>query len=487
MKKTVHLVLPEKIGVIAPEIYGHFSEHIGGVFYDGLWVGKESKIPNVNGFRKDIIEKMKKIKAPVLRWPGGCFAEIYDWKDGIGENRPIRTSWWTKYDKRYESNEVGTHEFVGLCELIGAKPYFAVNVTSITPLDARNWMDYCLSPRGSTTLAKLREANGHPDPFYIPYWGIGNENWGGGGHMTPDYYALEFRKFATVLDNVPCTTERSLIAGGANAGSYDWTRKLAAGCVDVKRIVDGMSFHYYCGQAGEAVNFSENQWYELLQKAELMDELIRRHYAIVEGYKMEEKMKLVIDEWGCWHPDGSGPSKGYNLFEQQSTMRDALISALTLNIFNNHCEKIKMANVAQLCNNLHALFLAGGENCITTPTYHVFDMFKGHQGGEAIRTVVEDNAEIESRVSASASVKDGVLTVTLANYSCKDSAEIDLNLLGGKYCGKAEVTVLSGEKINSCNTFEHPNNVTPKYLTLDSANTVIVPAAGVVSVETKIN
>ena len=294
MKKTVHVVVPEKIGTIAPEIYGHFSEHIGGVFYDGLWVGEDSKIPNINGFRKDIVEKLKKIKAPVLRWPGGCFAETYDWTDGIGKNRPTRINWWTEKDKRYETNEVGTHEFIEFCELIGAKPYFAVNVTSITPMEARNWMDYCLSPRGSTTLAQLREENGHPEPFYIPYWGIGNENWGGGGHMTPEYYALEFRRFATVLANVPCATERSLIAGGANGSDYNWTRKLAEGTTAVSRIMDGMSFHYYCGKAGDAVNFNEDEWYELLVKAEKMDEIIRRHYAIVEGYKMEDKMKLVI-------------------------------------------------------------------------------------------------------------------------------------------------------------------------------------------------
>ena len=486
MKKTVHLVLKERIGTIAPEIYGHFSEHIGGVFYDGLWVGKDSKIPNINGFRKDIIEKLRKIKIPVLRWPGGCFAETYDWRDGIGPNRPTRINWWTEKDHRYETNEVGTHEFVELCNLIGAKPYFAVNVTSITPMEARNWMDYCLSPKGTTTLAKLREENGHPDPFYIPYWGIGNENWGGGGHMTPEYYALEFRKFATVLANVPTTTERSLIAGGANSSDYIWTHKLAEGIDKVRRLVDGMSFHYYCGTAGDAVDFNESEWYELLEKAEKMENLVRRHYAIVEGYGLENQMKLVIDEWGCWHRDGSGPSKGYNLFEQQSTMRDAVISALTLNIFNNHCEKIKMANAAQLCNNLHALFLAGGEHCITTPTYHVFDIFKEHQGAEAIRSIVEDNEEFSNKISISASVKNDSLTVTVANYSCTEDVELDLNLLGGSIIDNLSLTILAGEKMNSCNTFESPHNVTPTYKTLNCDDTIIIPAAGVVSIETKI-
>ena len=487
MNKTIHLVIPDQIGTIAPELYGHFSEHIGGVFYDGLWVGKDSAIPNINGFRKQIIDKMKQIGAPVLRWPGGCFAETYDWRDGIGENRPVRPNWWTPYDKRYESNAVGTHEFVELCELIGAKPYFAVNVTSITPLHARNWMDYCLSPRGTTTLALEREKNGHPEPFDIPYWGIGNENWGGGGNMTPDSYALEYRRFATILDNV-YSAPKDLIAGGANGADYNWTRRLTDSMQGIRRILGGMSFHYYCGKAGDCVDFSTEQWYELLEKAYRMDDLITRHYAVLQGYKMEKEMKLVIDEWGCWHPDGSGPSKGYNLFEQQSTMRDAVISAITLNIFNNQCDKIKMANVAQLVNNLHCLFLASGENCIETPTFHVFDMFKTHQNGTAIKTVAENNGALDARISVSASVKDGVMTVTLANCNCDEDAEISLNLLGGAYAGKATVTTLKGEKMNSHNTFEQPNAVTPTMVTDVSLDApVTVPAAGVVCVRVAIS
>jgi alpha-N-arabinofuranosidase len=429
---------------------------------------------------------MKQIQAPVLRWPGGCFAETYDWRDGIGENRPVRPNWWTEKDGRYEPNSVGTHEFVDLCELIGAKPYFAVNVTSITPLHARDWMDYCLSPRGTTTLALEREKNGHPEPFDIPYWGIGNENWGGGGNMTPDYYALEYRRFATILKNVP-SAPKDLIAGGANGGDYNWTRRLTDSMQGIRRILGGMSFHFYCGKAGDCVDFSTEQWYELLEKAHRMDELITRHHGILQGYKMENEMKLVIDEWGCWHPDGSGPSKGYNLFEQQSTMRDAVISAITLNIFNNQCDKIKMANVAQLVNNLHCLFLASGENCIETPTFHVFDMFKTHQNGTAIKTVAEDNGALDARVSVSASVKDGIMTVTMANCNCSEDAEVSLNLLGGSYAGKATVTTLKGEAMNSHNTFENPNAVAPTEVSdvaLDSA--ITVPAAGVVSVRVAI-
>ena len=245
MKKTVQIVMPEVIGHVAPEIYGHFTELIGGVFYDGLWVGRDSPIPNIRGFRKDLVEKLRAIRPAVLRWPGGCFAETYHWRDGIGPNRPVRPSWWTSSDGRYESNAVGTHEFLDLCELVGAKAYLAVNVTSVTPLEAREWMDYCLSPRGSTTLALEREGNGHPEPFRVDYWGIGNENWGGGGYMTPDTYAREYRRFATVLSNLCGAPASNFIIGGANGGDFAWTRGVLENLFADPIPSLGMSFHFY--------------------------------------------------------------------------------------------------------------------------------------------------------------------------------------------------------------------------------------------------
>ena len=483
MMKKVTIICPETLGTIAPEIYGHFSEHIGGVFYDGLWVGEDSEIPNIKGFRKDIIEKLRKIKPPVLRWPGGCFAEVYNWRDGIGKNRPVRPNWWTEYDGRYESNAVGTHEFVTLCELIGAKPYFAVNVTSITPMEARDWMDYCLSPRGTTTLALEREANGHPEPFDIPYWGIGNENWGGGGNMTADYYANEYRRFATVLNNV-AERKVTLIAGGANGADYRWTHGLCENLAGSRAPYHAMSFHYYCGKAGDCVNFDASEWDQLLKSAQRMEEILKRHAVITEAYGIEEKMKLVIDEWGAWHPDGSGPSKGYNLFEQQSTMRDAVISALTLNIFNNHCDKVKMANVAQLCNNLHCLFLAGGEKCITTPTYHVFDMFKEHQGATGLRTLIFEPEE-ERKISVSASIADNRMKVTMANLSCQEDAMISLELLGlsRKVTGVTQ-TLLCADDMRAHNTFEDPEAVLPKTVSgPDLSAPICLPKASVLALD----
>lgn len=479
--KKIYLMYPKKLGTIAPEIYGHFSEHIGGVFYDGLWVGEDSSIPNIKGFRKDIVEKLSAIHPPVLRWPGGCFAETYDWRDGIGEERPTRPSWWTPNDGRYESNEVGTHEFMTLCELIGAKAYFAANLTSVSPLHIRNWMDYCLSPKGSTTLAKEREKNGHPEPFSIPYWGVGNENWGGGGNMRPESYADEYRRYAVVMNNVDQNAE--LFVCGTNGDDYAWTHGVIPVLASSRRRVDGFAMHYYCGASGDAVDFTEEDWDKLLVKADKMEEIIERNWHIICAYGMQEHCRLVVDEWGCWHPEGSGPSKGYNLFEQQSTMRDAMVAAHTLNIFNRHCGKIKMANVAQLVNNLHALFLAGGEHCIVTPTYHVFDLYQGHQGAEAIETVVSNNDEFSSSVSVSASCKDGKTLVTIGNLSSKEDVEISLDGMGFELPAAGTARVLANEDIHAHNTFENPDAVSPTAYEFDPRKLFVVPKAGIVALE----
>ncbi|MBQ8893868.1 MAG: alpha-N-arabinofuranosidase [Clostridia bacterium] len=478
--KKIYLVHPQKIGTIAPELYGHFIEHIGGVFYDGLWVGKDSPIPNIRGFRKDLVEKLKAIHPPVLRWPGGCFAETYDWRDGIGEERPTRISWWTGRDGRYEPNAVGTHEFMDLCEMVGAKAYFAANLTTVSPLHIRDWMDYCLSPRGTTTLAKEREKNGHPEPFDIPFWGIGNENWGGGGRMRPEFYADEYRRFATVLRNAAGDTE--FYACGSDSEDYNWTHGVVPGLKDRRGRIDaeGFAMHYYCGKAGDPVAFTEEEWDELIAKAQKMEAIIKRNWNIICAHGAQDKLKLIVDEWGCWHPDGSGPSKGYNLFEQQSTMRDAMVAALTLNIFNNHCDKVRMANVAQLVNNLHCLFLAGGANCIVTPTYHVFDLYKGHQGAEAIQVIADD------QLSVSASVKDGKLLVTVGNLSCREDATFTLESLGLSLAAKGKGRLLAHGDLHAHNTFEEPERVQPVDFEFDADQPVSLPKGGIAALEVEI-
>lgn len=480
----IYLALPKKLGNISPNIYGVFAEHIGGVIYDGIWT--PSAKDNIDGFRREIIEKMKQAEIPLVRWPGGCFAEIYDWKDGIGsrEDRPSRINWWTAYDGKYEPNEVGTDEFLHFCELINAEPYIAANITSTTPLNIRDWVDYCNSPAGTTTMAKLREKNGHAEPYNVKLWGVGNETWGGGGYMTPEYYAMEYRRYSEIMNNASKGLE--LICSGANADDYSWTRRMLPELGNPK--MSGMSFHYYCGGAGTALEYTNEQWYELLTKASRMDELINKHWAGVVSCGMESKAKLVIDEWGCWHPEGSGPSGGKNLYEQQSTMRDAVVTALTLNIFNRHCDKIMLATAAQLVNNLHCLFLSGGEHCIETPTYHVFDMYKNHKGGEAIDsfTDCEKCCDHLEELSVSASVKDGKLFVTVANLSAEKDITASLEAIGASLTDNADITILGDGDIHACNDFDSPERVKPKHSSGSWDHTLTIPRGGVAAVSVEL-
>lgn len=481
-EKKIYLMYPQEKGTIAPEIYGHFTEHIGGVFYDGLWVGRDSSIPNVNGFRKEIIEKLRNINAPVIRWPGGCFAEIYDWRDGIGEQRPVRPNWWKNDDGKLESNAVGTHEFMDLCEAVGAKAYFAANLTSSTPLSVRNWMDYCLSPRGSTTLAIEREKNGHPDPFNIPYWGVGNENWGGGGHMLPDFYAHECRRYTEIMRNTAPHVD--FIMCGTDGSKYNWAHgvlPIVGRYYNDKRPIKGYSMHFYCAYGSDPFPCGEEGWEKIMNSAVKMENMIKRNWNIICGYGMDDHLKLVVDEWGVWHAEGSGPSKGANLYEQAGTVMDAMVAAVTLNIFNNHCDKISMANIAQLVNNIHSLFLASGEQCITTPTYHIFDMYKEHQGATAIETTITNNADIASSLSVSASVKDGKTLLTIANLSVKEDARITLESVGMPLVKKATGILLHSDDVHAHNTFENPDAVVPEHFTVDLTDAVTVPKAGVLA------
>ena len=324
MKKNAELIidLQKSKGTISPRIYGHFSEHIGGVFYDGLWVGEDSKIENVRGFRKKLVDSFRRIHPPVLRWPGGCFAETYDWRDGIGprDQRPERANWWYYSDHRTESNQVGTHEFIDFCRMVGAEPYIAANMTTTTALNIRNWIEYCNFPADRTTLSRERAKNGDPEPFNVRLWGIGNENWGGGGQMSPEMNVREYLRYSTVCDSLDRGNLKFIMCG-ANAHEVEWTRRCMKEWASGRPHVAptwGMSVHYYCGTAGTPQEFTEDQWYELLFKADFMRRIVDDHRAAMDEFDPDRKIRLVVDEWGCWHKDGTGPSKGYNLFEQQS-------------------------------------------------------------------------------------------------------------------------------------------------------------------------
>ena len=486
-------------GTIDANLYGHFAEQIGGVFYDGIWVGEDSDVPNVRGFRKALVESFAKLEPPVLRWPGGCFAETYDWRDGIGPRweRPRRVNWWYAEDRRIEPNEVGIHEFVDFCRLTGAQPYVAANMTSVTPLHIRNWIEYCNFPAGSTTLADERAENGDEAPFNIIYWGIGNENWGGGGQMSPERCAQEYLRYSATASSVLSPESRLMICG-ANAADYGWTRRLLAEYTSHGQPIKpawGMSVHYYNSALGgsDDVNFDEAGWYDELWRAAHVRDVLDGHRAAMDEFDPDRKLKLVIDEWGNWHKDGSGPTHGYNLFEQQSNMRDAVVAALELNIFNDRCDVVGMANIAQLCNNLHSLYLAHGADFVETPNYHVFDMFRGHKGGRHLNVITDSpDREVPGRgalelLSASASEKDGVMTITLANLNLGESIEVSLQQLGGELRGSGTLTVLSCADPNAFNTFEAPQTIAPRTtnISADGELKLTLPAASVAALTLK--
>jgi alpha-N-arabinofuranosidase len=405
----IDVILNEELGTISPNIYGHFTENLGGVIYDGVWVGENSKIANVNGIRKSLVDALQKINSPVIRWPGGCFADSYDWKDGIGPvgKRPRRTNFWAgdplvrnqgNIPQKYDPNEFGTNEFVQFCKLAGSQPYLAANLRSLPAVDFYRWVEYCNSPAGSTTLADLRASTGSKDPFNVRYWGIGNESWGCGGEMTPGEYATEFRRFAAWVPQYG--TDLSFIASGPNDAEYKWTRGFFEGMLqkgpNALNNIWGLSLHYYSWNLsrgrttnwdagkGDAVKFEPVEWYELMREADKLESLIAGHWQVMNEFDAKRRIKLVVDEWGPWYKPGSEVAPTH-ILGQMITQRDAVMSGLTLDIFNRNPDKVTMANCAQLINNLNSLFLANGDRFITTPVYHVFQMYAAHQGAQAIR------------------------------------------------------------------------------------------------------
>jgi len=478
----IRILLEEPIGTISPDLYGHFTEHIGGVIYDGIWVGEGSKIPNQDGIRSALVEYMRRLKPSVVRWPGGCFADSYNWRDGIGPRakRPRRTNFWINDGflqrapdgpAKYEPNEFGTSEFVRFCRLIGAQPYLAVNLRSNTARDFYEWVEYCNAPAGQTTLSDQRAADGGSAPYGVRFWGIGNESWGCGGNFTPEEYATEFRRFTAWVPSygVPL----AFIGSGPNGGDLDWTRKFFAHLTERDRgLVNslyGWALHYYCGTAGkgDAIDFTAEDWYELLRKAVQMEGLIERHWGAMAEVDRQHRVKLIVDEWGAWHRAGTEAARTH-LFGQTSTMRDALVAALTLDIFNRHADKVAMANVAQLINNLHSLFLAREDKFVVTPNFHVFEMYAAHHGGKSVRTIFEaPNAATEGKagslpgLAGSASVKEKQLVLTVVNTDVSQARETEIRVWGASP-DSGSARVLACADIHAHNTFEAANAVEPR-------------------------
>ena len=449
---------------INKNIYGHFAEHLGRCVYEGLWVGEDSPIPHTRGIRDDVVAALRRVRVPVLRWPGGCFADEYHWRDGVGprEKRPAMVN--THWGGVAETNAFGTHEFLDFCAQAGAAPYICGNVGSGTVRELQEWVEY-ITHDGPSAMAGLRRANGQEEPWKLPYVGVGNESWGCGGHMRPEYYADLYRRYATYVRDFSGNRVFK-IACGADRDDYAWTDALMR---EAGRYMDGLSLHYYTvpgpdwGHKGSATAFDEGEWFAALRACLFMDELIAKHGAIMDHHDPARRVALVVDEWGAWYDVEPGTNPGF--LYQQNTLRDALVAGLTLNIFNRHAGRVRMANLAQTVNVLQALILTDGPAMVTTPTYHVFDLYKAHQGALALRCDVESEPytlgkESIPGVNASASRNDaGRLSVTLCNTDPHEAADVSC-AVRGLSLSHVEGTALTADAMNAHNTFEQPDKVT---------------------------
>lgn len=479
---------------ISKHIYGHFAEHLGRCIYDGFYIGEDNKtIPNTAGVRNDIVDALKALKIPNLRWPGGCFADTYHWKDGIGprEERPtIVNRWWGGVT---EDNSFGTHDFLNMCELLETEPYLSGNVGSGTVQELIDWVQYT-NHDGTSPMADLRRENGRKEPWDVKYWGIGNEAWGCGGNMTAEYYSDVYRKYATFLTGWSNESGIFRIASGASDADYNWTEVLMK---NIKHnLIEGMALHHYAviewNNKGPAATFTEKQYFRTMQSALEMEELVTKHSAIMDKYDPENKIALVVDEWGGWYDVEPGTNPGF--LYQQNTMRDAMIAATTLNIFNNHARRVKMANLAQTVNVLQAVILTDEEKMILTPTYHVMKMYSVHQDATLLPVEFDNvdytyNGEKLPALSVSASRdKNGTVHVSLANIDASEEHTVSLNLEGVNL-KNTEGTILASEKLQDHNTFENPEKVTPGKFTDFSrkkgALEVELPPFSVVTLEFK--
>lgn len=477
---------------IKPELYGHFSEHLGRCIYEGIYVGENSPIENTNGMRNDVTEALRNIKIPVLRWPGGCFADEYHWQDGIGPKETRKRMINTHWGGVVEDNSFGTHEFMELCSQLGCQPYVNGNVGSGTVVEMQNWVEY-MTFSGVSPMADQRSKNGRQEPWKLKYFGVGNENWGCGGNMRPEYYADEYRRYQTYVRNYG-NNKIYRIACGPSGDDYDWTEVLMKSAA---RFMDALTLHYYTvtgptwESKGSATDFTQDEWYTTLKKTMKMEELIIKHAAIMRRYDPENKVGLIVDEWGTWHDVEPGTNPGF--LYQQNTIRDALVAAINLNIFNKHSDTVVMANIAQTVNVLQAVILTEGEKMLLTPTYHVFEMYKEHQGASlldsfiATKNIGTKEASLPNLVESVSMDEEGKIHVTICNLSADESYPIDAQIAGFKV---KDITgrILTGA-LSDHNTFDNPSRVIPKAFDKHSITekgfTMEIPAASVVSLTLK--
>jgi alpha-N-arabinofuranosidase len=449
---------------ISKHIYGHFAEHLGRCIYDGIWVGEDSAVPNTRGIRNDVVKALRAIRVPVLRWPGGCFADEYHWRDGVGPVSARRRRINSHWGGVIETNRFGTHEFMDLCEQVGCEPYICGNVGSGTVLEMQEWVEY-LTFNGKTEAADLRRAHGREKAWPVKFWGVGNESWGCGGNMRAEFYADQFRRYATYCRNLG-GNKLYKIACGASDVNYEWTEVLMR---EAAGFMDGLSLHYYVlpgdwEHKGSATEFDEAAWFTLLKKILLLDGMIAKHSKIMDRYDPGRRVGLIVDEWGAWYDPEAGTNPGF--LHQQNTLRDALVAGIALNIFNHHCSRVQMANLAQTVNVLQALLLTEGGKMLRTPTYHVFDLFQDHQEGRHL--------PLELHCPTYKFGKDGIPAVT-ASASRSENGSVHLTLcsldpgralafpcrLHGMKPASVSGRILTADSFNSRNTFAEPDAVQP--------------------------
>jgi len=452
--------------VISKNIYGHFSEHLGRCIYDGFWVGDSVKVPKKDRIRMDVVEALRKIKIPVLRWPGGCFADEYHWRDGVGprNQRPkmVNTNWGGVV----EDNSFGTNEFLELCSLLGCEPYISANVGSGTVEEMSKWVEY-LNFDGESPMANERKKNGHPQPYNVHFWGIGNEAWGCGGEMTAEFYADQFRRYGSYAKNYPNARLRK-VASGANSGDYHWTETLMKNVP--LGLMWGVGVHYYTvptgnwRSKGSATKFDEKEYFSTMKNCLRMEEFVSKHSAIMDKYDSSKRVALAVDEWGIWTDVEPGTNPAF--LYQQNSLRDALVAATTLNIFNNHAERVRLANLAQTVNVLQALVLTKGSQMLVTPTYHVFDLYKVHQDAKLLPVQINSpdytsGTDKIPAVNVSASVDSaGVIHVSLVNLDPNNKITVHTTLSGLNW-KTIDGQILTSARFTDINTFEKGDNVKP--------------------------
>jgi alpha-N-arabinofuranosidase len=468
-------------------VYGHFSEHLGHCIYEGLWVGENSPIPNKNGLRTDVVDALKNIKIPALRWPGGCFADEYHWKDGIGPANQRPTMINTNWGGVTEDNSFGTHEFMELCKQLECEPYISGNMGSGTVQEMSQWVEYFNSDNVSP-MTDLRKANGQDKSWGVKFWGLGNESWGCGGNMSPEYYSNVAKNYGNFLRNYG-SNSLNKIAVGPNGDDYKWTDVIMR---EMGSSIWGLSLHHYTwANGGEtATNVNEANWFGMLQKTLKMEELVTKHSAIMDIYDPGRSVTLVVDEWGAWYTVEPGTNPGF--LYQQNTLRDALIAGINLNIFNNHCSRVRMAAVAQVVNVLQSVILTDGEKMLLTPTYHVFDMYKVHQDALMVPSELKcedytlNNASIPA-LSVSTSIdKNGKMHVSICNLNPNKEEKVSCNINGFDAKTITGTIITSGE-LNAHNTFEQPENIGIRvfkaFKLKGKSVEVTLPAASVITLE----